>query len=79
MAEDNTLLEKLREAWDNMPPGAKNKLYSDHEYTNQNVRDILKNGRKDKNVLVKLIDDIKSVSSEITEDINALNEKVQAV
>ncbi|WP_142783395.1 hypothetical protein [Changchengzhania lutea] len=77
--KEKTSLEKLKEAWDSMPPGAKNRLYNDFGHTNQNVASILKNGRKDQSVIQSLLSDVKTVSDEITEEIKNKNEKVQAL
>lgn len=77
--EEVSDFEKLKEAWNNMPPGAKNKLYNDYGHTNQNVASILKNGRKDNKVIIDLLNDVKAASREVTEDIKLQNDKVQAV
>ncbi len=79
MAEDKTLLEKLNEAWESMPPGAKNKLYNDFDWKHQNVADILKKGRKDEDILTRLLSNIKTVSEDIANDVNEQNEIVQSI
>ena len=74
-----TSIEKLREAWDKMPPGAKNKLYADFGHTSQNVADVLKNGRKDEQVIITLLKNVKAVSKSIFQEIEDKNKKVQAL
>lgn len=77
--DEKTNIEKLREAWDNMPPGAKNRLYSDYGHTHQNVSDILKKGRKDEATILNLLEDIKNASKDVTKEVTMQNQKVQAL
>lgn len=77
MAKTN--LEKLQEAYENLPHGGKMKLVEDFGYTKQTVKDMVKNGRKNQNAITKLIAEIKIVSEELTEAVKSQNELVQAV
>lgn len=72
-------IEKLREAWENAPVGAKNRVYNHFGYTNQNVSDVLKNGRKDESIILSLLAAIKQASKDITATVVKQNETVQAL
>lgn len=77
--EVKTNLDRLREAWDNAPNGAKNRVYDHFGYTHQNVLDVLKNGRKDESIILSLLAAIKQASKDITEGVMSQNELVQSV
>ena len=76
MAE-KTNIERLREAWENAPSGAKNLLYDMFGYTKQNVADILENGRKSDQIVIDLLNDFKVASAKISEDVEKQNALVQ--
>jgi len=76
---EKTNLEKLREAWDNAPTGAKNRLYDSFGYTNQNVGDVLKNGRKDESIIISLLHAIKQASKDVATDVVKKNQIVQSL
>ena len=76
---EKTTLEKINEAWDNMPTGAKTRLLDVFGYKRQNVHDILKNGRKDESVLDSLLCAIKQASKDVTTEYQEQNEIVQSV
>lgn len=72
-----TTHQKLIKAWEVAPKGAKAIVYK--EYTQQNVSDIIKNGRKDTSIMSELVDAIKKASNEVAKDIAQHNKKVQAI
>lgn len=69
-------LNKLRAAWKNAPTGAISRVYK-YGYTQQNVQDILKNGRKDESIIENLLTAIKEASKEVFKEIQLSNNKVQ--
>lgn len=74
-----TNLEKLQKAWDNAPTGAKSRLYETFGYTNQNVSDVLKNGRKDESIILSLLSAVKQVSKDVAADVVKKNNTVQSI
>lgn len=72
-----TTQQKLIKAWSAAPYGAKAIVYKKH--TQQNVADILKNGRKNEELIVNLLQDVKEASNMIALDIAKHNKKVQAI
>lgn len=74
-----TNLDKLREAWENAPTGAKNRVYEVFGYTHQNVADVLKNGRKDESIILSLLNAIKQSSKDIADDVAKQNSIVQSL
>lgn len=74
-----TNIERFREAWANAPTGSKAKLLEDGNYTNQNISDILKNGRKDETIIIELIEALKIASRTVVDAENEKNKIVQAV
>lgn len=75
--EQLTTLDRLRLAWKSAPTGAISKLYSEHGYTQQNVADILKNGRKDEIIIEDLLEKLKICSQKVADEINKSNQEVQ--
>lgn len=72
-------IEKLREAWENAPVGARNRVYEVFGYTQQNVADVLKNSRKDESIILSIINAIKQSSKDIADDVVKQNNIVQSV
>lgn len=72
-------LERIKDAWKNLPSGAKNILYNEKGHTQQNVDDILKKGRKDKEKLVKLLIDMKDASYIVRKQVVSQDDTVQNV
>lgn len=79
MMAEKTNIERLRQAWENAPSGAKNTLYEMFGYTKQNVADILENGRKSDKIVVTLLEDFKKASAAVNEIVSQQNEIVQEV
>lgn len=76
--EERTLLEKLQEAWAELPDGAKSIVF-EQGYIHQTISHILKNGRKDEKILTDLMEVIKTASAQAAQKAQEQNEKVQAV
>lgn len=76
--EEKTLLEKLQEAWTELPEGAKSIVFSqgyDQRYVNQ----LLKAGRKDESIIEEVLEVVKNASAQAAQKAQEQNEKVQAV
>lgn len=74
-----TNLEKLRQAWDVAPKGAKERLYKHFNYNRQSANDIIRNGRKDDEKITRLLVAIKQASKDVLADINKANDKIQKI
>ena len=81
LEEENELqmiLEKLRKAWAEAPEGMKSYMKK-KGYKHQNTSHILLYGRKDKNILLELLDEVKKASKKAAEKAVKQNDKVQAI
>lgn len=73
-----TGLEKLKEAWENAPEGAKAIVF-EKGYKHQTVSHILLNGRKDENIILELLDVVKKASKQAYKNAQEANKLVQAL
>ncbi|AVR47219.1 hypothetical protein C7S20_19270 [Christiangramia fulva] len=74
--KERTPLDKLKEAWGEIPEGAKAIVFQ-NGYSHQAVSHILKNGRKDENIILELLETIKKASEEAAQKALEQNNKVQ--
>lgn len=78
MTKESTI-EKLRYAWQNLPPNAKGIVFEKSGYTAQGVNHILTHGRKDESIMEKLLECIKEASAEACRDAVDKNRQVQEI
>lgn len=77
--KEKTNHERLKEAWENAPDGVKARVIKCFGYTWQNIDNMLKNGRKDEDTLLSLLQAIKQASADVVKEAYEKNNVVQSV